>query len=203
MFDRNNAIEIRSKRMNIRCSPKLVVVAVLVCVVLSSPSYGQEPREMEANVQVGMVSGIGTHGTFGGGFGVGLAPRVLGYAELSYIPLGSGSSSVPGLGLQSAASARAINFNLGGQYQFSRAGSVEPYAGVGLGVLHASSSYSTSVGGTIVSGENSSKDLYFNLGGGLRYHVNERWGFRPELMIFAGSNAYVRLGGGIFYRLGR
>jgi hypothetical protein len=188
--------------MNIRCSLKLVVM-VLGCIVMSTPSYGQEPREMEANAQVGIVSGIGTHGSFGGGFGVALMPRVRGYGELSYIPLGGASSSVPGLGLQSGASGKAFNFNVGGQYRFSGFRSTEPYAGFGLGVLHTSTSYSTSFGGTAISGESTSNDLYFNLGGGLRYQVNDRWGFKPELMIFAGSNTYVRLGGGIFYRLGR
>jgi opacity protein-like surface antigen len=105
--------------------------------------------------------------------------------------------------MQAGASAKAFNFNVGGQYQFSRADSMTPYAGFGLGVLHASSSYSSTFGGTTVSGSSSSSDLYFNVGGGLRYFVNERWGLRPEMMIFAGSNTYVRIGGGIFYHFGR
>jgi opacity protein-like surface antigen len=181
----------------------VLVFKVVGCMVLSTVSYGQELRLVEANAQFGIVSGIGTHGSLGGGIGVAVTPRVLGYGEFSYIPLGGGNSSVPALGLQAGGSASAYNFNAGGQYQFPRSGYMAPYAGFGLGILHASSSYSSSFGGMTVSGESSSSDFYFNVGGGLRYFVNERWGLRPELMIFAGSNTYVRLGGGIFYHFRR
>ncbi len=177
--------------------------AIVVCVVMSARSYAQEPRQMEANAQLGIGSGIGTHGSFGGGMGVALTPRIRGYGEFSYIPLGGSSSSVGPLGLQVGGSARAYNFNLGGQYELSRSGSMAPYAGAGLAILHGSSSFSSSFGGTTVSGSSSSNDVYFNVGGGLRYFVNERWGWRPEVMLFAGPNTYVRLGGGIFYHFGR
>jgi opacity protein-like surface antigen len=127
----------------------------------------------------------------------------MGYGEFSYIPLGGASTSVPAFGLEAGGSARAYNFNAGGQYQFSRSKNMTPYAAFGLGLLHASSSYSRTFNGVTVSGSGSSSDLYFNIGGGARYPVNERWGFKPEFMIFAGSNTYVRFGGGIFYNLGR
>ncbi len=182
---------------------KTFIKAIVLCILMSRVSYAQEPRQMEANAQVGIVSGIGTHGSFGGGLGVALNPRFLGYGEFSYIPLGSASNSLPAFGLQAGGSARAFNFNVGGQYRFSRSGEMEPYAGAGLGVLHASSNYSTSFGGMTISGEGSSNDLYFNVGGGLRYFANDRWGLRPEFMIFAGSNTYVRIGAGIFYHFGR
>jgi len=176
--------------------------AIVACLITSTPSYAQEPRRVELNAQLGIVSGLGTHGSFGGGVGMDLTRRIRGYGELSYIPLGGANSSFAGFG-EADASAKAINFNVGGQYQFRRAGRVEPYAGLGLGMLHVSSSYRSSFLGVTVSGESSSNHFYVNLGGGLRYHVSERWGFRPELMIFAGSDAYVRLGGGVFYYLGR
>jgi len=176
---------------------------IVICGLMSVASYAQEPRLTEVNGQVGIVSGIGTHGSFGSGVGVALTSRVLGYGEFSYIPLGGASSSIPALGLQSGGSARAYNFNFGGQYQFPKSDYITPYAGFGLGLLHSSSSYSSSFGGTTVSGNSSSSDLYFNVGGGLRYFVNERWGLRPELMVFAGSNTYVRVGAGIFYHFGK
>jgi hypothetical protein len=180
-----------------------VFVAVVLCVVVSAAVYAQEPRQIEADAQVGLVSGIGTHGSFGGGLGVALTPRVLGYGEVTYIPLGGTSTSVTPLGFQSGASAKAINFNVGARYEFSRTRSMAPYGAFGLGLLHSSSSFSSTFAGTSVSGEASSNDVYFNFGGGLRYFVNDRWGWRPEMMIFAGSNTYVRLGAGVFYYFGR
>jgi hypothetical protein len=96
----------------------------------------------------------------------------------------------------------AFNFNGTLQYQFKRAHALVPYAGAGLGFLHSSFETSSSIPGFSVSTSGSSTDLYFNIGGSARYFVNERWGFRPELMVFAGPNIYVRIAGGIFYRFG-
>jgi len=94
-----------------------MLTALVLCVGMSAASYAQEPRQMEANAQVAIVSGIGTHGSFGGGMGVALAPRVRGYGEFSYIPLGGNTSTVAGL--QAGGSVRAYNFNAGGQYDLS------------------------------------------------------------------------------------
>jgi hypothetical protein len=78
-----------------------------------------------------------------------------------------------------------------------------PYAGAGLGFLRSSFDTSrTGAGPGSFIAEGSSTDMYFNTGGGFRYYVNERWGFRPEFMIFAGSNTYVRFAGGVFYQFG-
>lgn len=187
--------------MRIGCSSMQVFRVLVACLAMSAAAYAQESRQIEANAQVGIVSGIGTHGSFGAGISTPLAERVLGYGEFSYIPLGGSTSTIPGL--QTGAGARAYNFNVGGQYQFSPSGSMTPYAGFGLGMLRTSSSYSSSFGGTTVSGGTSSNDLYFNLGGGVRYFVNEGWGLRPELMIFAGSNTHIRLGAGVFYHFGK
>src|SRR5262245_42080703 len=181
----------------IQWSSMPVFGAIVICVAMSAASYAQEPRQIEADAQVGIVSGIGTHGSFGGGIGVELTPRILGYGEFSYIPLGGTSSTVVApLPVQTEGSARAFNFNVGGRYDFSRSVSMAPYAAFGVGILRSSSSFSSSFGGTTISGSGSSNDFYFNIGGGLRYYVNDRWGWRPEVMVFAGSNTYVRLGGG-------
>ena len=41
------------------------------------------------------------------------------------------------------------------------------------------------------------------LSGGGRYYASDRWGFKPELTLFVGSNTFVRIGGGIFYQFGK
>src|SRR5262249_50791457 len=154
--------ERRAKVKTIRDCSMTVCTAIVICVVMSTASYAQEPRQIEANAQFGIVSGIGTHGSFGGGLAAALTPRVLGYGEFSYVPLGSARSSVPAFGLKAGGSAKAYNFNVGGQYQFPKSDEMTPYAGFGLGVLHSSASYSSSFGGMSVAGKSSSSDLYFN-----------------------------------------
>ena len=175
---------------------RVLAITALVMVACVTSSYGQE-----ITGHLGMVSGIGSHGSFGGSLGVPVTKSLMLAGDLSYIPMGGGSVTV--LGSTTSTSSKAFNFNGTLQYQFKPTGAVVPYAGAGLGFLHSSFDASSNVLGLpSFSAAGSSTDLYFNVGGGLRYFVNGRWGFRPELMVFAGPSTYVRLAGGIFYRFG-
>ena len=158
---------------------------------------------MEATGQIGFVSGIGTHGAFGGSVGGALSEHVLAIGEFLYIPLCSGTGRINGV--TQSVSGRSFSFDGGLQYQFRKHGSMVPYAGVGLGLLHSSvsSSSSFSFQGFNFSTGGSSNDFYANLGGGVRYYMTEQWGFRPEFTIFAGSNTFVRSGAGVFYQFGK
>src|SRR5262245_14376084 len=182
---------------------RLIVMMALVAAT-SIASYGQntEPRSMEVTGHLGIISGIGSHGSCGGSIGGPITDRLVLSGDLSYIPLGG--SSVTFFGSTTTTSAKAFNFNGTLQYQFNPVRVAVPYAGAGLGFLHSSvSTTSTGVGlGGALNAQGSATDLYFNVGGGLRYHVDKRWGFRPEFMVFAGSNTYVRVAGGIFYQFG-
>jgi len=152
---------------------------------------------------VGILSGIGTHGVVGGSIAAAIKDRFSMIGELSYIPLGSDSVDV--LGVRTEFSAKAISFNVGGQYQLRGSGKVTPYVGAGVGFLHSSSSsaVTTSFQGFNFTGGSSDTNAYFNVGGGARYHVNDRWGFKPELMLFAGHQTFVRASAGIFYQFGK
>jgi outer membrane protein with beta-barrel domain len=195
----------RKEKMRLKIaeiSGRLVVMTAFV-VITSIASYGQNivPGNMEVTGHLGVVGGIGSHGSFGGSLGAPVTDRLILAGDLSYIPLGGGSVTVLGATMRS--SARAFNFNGNLQYQFNPYHAVVPYAGAGLGFLHSSFNTSSSgVGGSSLNVQGSSTDLYFNTGGGFRYYVKERWGFKPEFMIFAGSNTYVRFAGGIFYQFG-
>src|SRR5262245_23761718 len=190
--------------MRLKFSNVSRMVAITVFVVVTSiASYGQKlaPGQVEVSGNVGVVSGIGSHGSFGGSIGAPVADHLILSGDLSYIPFGGSSATF--FGATSSASAKAFNFNGNLQYEFKPVHTTVPYAGAGLGFLHSSFSSSSSLPGAgSVSIKGSSTDLYFNVGGGLRYYVSSRWGFRPELMIFAGSDTYVRFGAGIFYKFG-
>ena len=182
---------------------RVLAIAAFVIVASVASSYGQgiAPGNMEVTGHLGIVSGIGSHGSFGGSLGIPVRDNFILSGDLSYIPMGGGNVTTPSS--TTSASAKAINFNGTLQYQFKRTHAGVPYAGAGLGFLHSSFETSGNVLGVpSFSVASSSTDLYFNIGGGLRYFVNERWGFRPELMVFAGPSTYIRLAGGIFYRFG-
>jgi hypothetical protein len=180
---------------------RVLAITAFVVVASVASSYGQGVTgNMEVTGHLGMVSGIGSHGSFGGSLGIPVANNLSVFGDLSYIPMGGVSATVAGATTSSGA--RAFNFNGTLQYQFKQTQAIAPYVGAGLGFLRSSFDASSSIPGASFNATGGSTDLYFNFGGGLRYFVNERWGFRPELMIFAGPNTYVRIAGGIFYRFG-
>jgi outer membrane protein with beta-barrel domain len=184
---------------------RIALIATVGLFVMAGVGYGQDMQkgQIEATGQIGFVSGIGTHGAFGGSVGGAVNEHVLVYGEFLYIPLGSSTVSV--LGVNRSVSARAFNFDGGLQYQFRKYGSMVPYAGVGLGLLHSTADISNNFTfqGLNFSTGGSSNDFYVNLGGGVRYYVNEQWGVRPEFTIFAGPNTFVRIGAGVFYHFGK
>jgi hypothetical protein len=183
---------------------KSITIAIVSCLALASAGYGQDMAEgqVEATGLVGIVTGNGTHGTVGVNAGKAVRERVFAYGEFFYVPGGGGSFESPGF--EASSSSRGIGFNAGAQYMFPTSGMWKPYAGGGLGVVHGSVSFSTTVGGVVINeGRISNTDFFVNFGGGLRYYINDRWGFKPEVMIFAGGDTFVRLAGGLFYHFGK
>ena len=185
--------------MMLRIVQKLCRMALLALfvVITSVVSYAQ--GQVEVTGHLGVVGGIGSHGSFGASIGAPVADRLIVLGDLSYIPMGGQTIQFNGSTIQS--SAKGINFNASLQYEFQPTRAVVPYAGAGLGLLRTSFSASSTGPGSFNAG-GSSTDLYFNFGGGLRYYINERWGIRPELQMFAGTDTYARFAGGIFYQFG-
>jgi len=114
-----------------------------------------------------------------------------------------GGGSVEAFGFRSGGSAKAYDFNFGAQYLFPKSGTLSPYAGAGLAILHNSVKYSTTVGSTTTTVSASGTDAYLSLGGGARYYTSDHWGFKPEIMLFVGSNTFVRISAGLFYQFGK
>jgi hypothetical protein len=183
----------------------MIALTVATLFLMTSFAYAQEIEkgQLEATGQIGFVSGIGTHAAVGASVAGGLSDRFLVSGEFLYIPLGS--STVTILGNTTSVSARAYNVDGGVQFLFQKYGSIVPYAGAGLGLLHSSASVSStfSFQGFNFSTGGSSNDFYANFGGGVRYFVTPQWGIRPELTIFAGSNTFVRIGAGVFYQFSK
>jgi hypothetical protein len=196
-------VEWKGNEMSLKIPVVLGRLMVVMAFVLvgNVAGYGQGLGAIEAAGHLGIVDGIGSHGSFGGSLGAPLTENLAAFADLSYIPMGG--SRVTVFGSTMSASAKAFNFNGTLHYQFKPTRAVVPYVCAGLGFLHSSfESSNTGLGSNSFSVSGGSTDMYFNVGGGFRYYVRERWGFRPEFMVFAGSNTYVRLAGGIFYQFG-
>ncbi len=184
------------------CLRYVVVLLGLLAGVVPLVAADTEPGTPEVSAYGGVVAGIGTHWTGGGGLAYAVTARLLAVGEFSYIP--GGGQKFEGLGYATKWSARALDFNGGVHYELPlRDPKVVPYVGAGVGALHQSGSATVTVAGITVSAEASATDLYFNFGGGLRYYVSDRWGMRPELKVFAGGETFMRLAVGIFYQFGK
>lgn len=157
----------------------------------AADEYGLSKGETEAAGFVGFADG---ELTLGGTVGKAVTDKIFVLGDLGYIAGGSASAA----GFRT--SAHALTFGAGMQYNFRNAfkGNPKfvPYAGAGLSLVRVSAS--ASGGGISASASDSS--LMLNLGGGLRYYMTPKWGFRPELMIFAGDGSFVRAAVGIFYQ---
>lgn len=184
-----------------------VIAAAVGCLILSASAYAQnlEKGNWETTGQVGLVTGIKTHASFAGAAGRAITDRIFVLGEFGYIPLGGASASGVGAGggLNFDAGGKVLTFMAGGQYQFGQKSSFVPYAGLGLGFVHSSFSATTNLNGSVTDFDVSSDDFYMNFGGGARYYVKDKWGFKPEFMVFAGTDTFFRFAVGVFYQFGR
>jgi hypothetical protein len=188
-----------------RIASCVIVAAFGLLGAAAAHAQTMEKGQVEVTGQAGFVAGIGTHGSLAGKVGGAVNDRVFVFGELGWVPLGGASTSgtTPGGFFEFASSGRILTFMGGAHYQFRESRSFIPYAGGGLGVVHGSGSVTSTVGGSTTSTSFSSSNFYASLGGGARYYVTSRWGFKPEMMIFVGDDTFVRLAGGIFYQFGR
>jgi hypothetical protein len=181
----------------------IIVIVLIIGSISVTAGYGQdlEKGDAEATGQIGLVAGIGTHASIAGSVGSAVRERVFAFGEFSYIPLGGGT--IEAFGFKSGGSAKALGFNFGGQYLFPKMGSLAPYAGGSLEILHSTVSYTATFQGTGVVGSSSGTDVYLGLGGGARYYTSGPWGVKPEVTLFVGPNTYVRFAAGLFYQFKR
>ncbi|MDX1984860.1 MAG: outer membrane beta-barrel protein [Bryobacteraceae bacterium] len=168
----------------------LALAAVCACP-MAAEDNAIEKGESEAVGFAGLADG---NLTMGGAFGKGVTDKIFAYGELSFLK--GDSASFNGV----KASSNAIGFGGGAQYNFNKLFKSNPrwvpYAGAGLSLFRFSAK--SSFGG--VSASASATDLFLNFGGGLRYYMKPNWGFRPELMIFAGDGSFIRATVGLFYQ---
>jgi hypothetical protein len=184
-----------------------VIAAAVACLVVASSGYAQQldKGSIETTGQVGIATGIGTQASFAGTIGTAVTSKVFVLGEFGWIPLGgaNASGSTPGGSFELSTGGKVLSFMAGAQYQFNETRSFVPYAGAALGLVHASADFESSVPGSAQNVHVSSNNFYVSFGGGARYYVKDRWGFKPEFMVFAGEDTFFRFGAGIFYQFGR
>ncbi len=151
----------------------------------------------------GLIAGAGTHPVAGASFGLATSSHLMPVFEFSYMSLGSDilKPPFPITEASTVSDSRAYDFNAG-LHILLPVKSIKPvpYLAVGLGAVHAIFNEVHAPFLPRSSGEYSDTRFAFHAGGGLRFHVTDRLGIRPELKIFTGPSTYARLSVGVFYR---
>ena len=160
------------------------------------------PGQTEAAVFVGGVTDGGGL-TFGGGIHYAYDSRWLFVGEVSFLTGGNDFVvAVPGAGINVESNALSVDLNA--HYLFPRSTNREltPYLLVGLGIMRASASTSTTPpfeASTSVS----DVEAGLNVGAGARWQGGVNWGLQPELKVFVSDNSSVRFIVGVYYQFGR
>lgn len=178
----------------------LVVLAGLS--VFSMFTFGQGFEVSGFGGGMTMDSGIGTHGVYGGSGAFRLGDNIHFFGDFSFAHLIS-ESVATGTGSTIGASAKLANYGGGVDFSFrSSSSKLRPYVTAGLGIGH----FSVSGDGISATLDNA---LYGEIGGGVRYHLGEHWGLKPEVRYvhYSGAtssliNATVASSNAVVYTVG-
>lgn len=136
-----------------------------------------------------------TPAAFGAALGYGLTPRVSVEGELSFVPGGS-----QGVITEFDTSLWALTGNVLYHFANDPDRDFTPYVAAGLGLLHGNAEVEDV---TPIVDDDTSNAFSWNLGGGVKAAMNERWGLRADLRFFNGddfASDHWRLYGGVILR---
>ena len=193
----------------------LVVWLVMVPAPLLAQrsSSGKGPVAPELAIFGGGVFGNGSHRTIGGSVGIAIKSRWVALFEYAHTPTGLNSFYRPpcvAILCESITDSRESEFSAVGHGNFSSQNArLVPYGLGGVGRLKSSAD----VSGTMrrFTPDGVVRDPYvarrqndawvFQVGGGLRLYMSDRWGLRPEVKFFVGGQRrFTRASMGIFYQ---
>jgi opacity protein-like surface antigen len=168
--------------------------------VLAALALGQsgETEISEVAAYAGGIFGVGTHPAGGMTFTTALSRYTSFGAELGFASLGSEGFRTP-VGSQ-VSRARLFDFNGHVHVRIPVRRYWEPYIAIGAGLLHSTSELIvTTAAGNMVE-DSSDNNFAFQIGGGLRYFIGEKWGVRPEWKYYASERNFSKLSIGVFYQ---
>ncbi len=155
-----------------------------------------------ASFSAGGVFGVGAHGSVGGSLAAPVSRYLVPFIDVSYSPLISYAYTYgadgTGKGLYRSA---MVDANGGVKVRFTSKRDWVPYIGLGVGLLHFSSSDYTSGFGATATVNQSRNELAGNASVGALYYVTQHVGFQMEFKGYAARyNRFMRATAGIFYQ---
>lgn len=148
----------------------------------------------------------GTKPLGGCGLGIALSRDFLITGEFLYNQFAGADVTVPvprSTPVKVGVHSNIMNVMGGFQYQIPvKSSRVVPYLAGAVGLAHERFSADVPAGG-IGNFSTSNNDFTQDFGGGVRFYVSKRWGFRPEFKgVHIPDATFYRVSGGIFYQFG-
>ena len=174
-------------------------IQALILFVLMTPALFAFQTESEGEVSAfgGGTFGLGTHPSVGGSTGLQFSKYGIALVETVFTPMGE--DTLRKRTGEPASSSRLYDFNTSFHIQVPVREKIVPYGIVGIGLLFDSFKAATGPNGAVVGFDEF--NFAFHTGGGVRYHVTENWGIRPEFKVIVSHRTFTRLTVGVFYKL--
>ena len=154
----------------------------------------------ELAVYGGGTSGIGTHSLMGASSGIAFSRYALAMLDVSYSRFGNDMlRDWPG---RQAQNSNLYDFNVSAHIRIPINRKWAPYAIAGPSVMWNSyEQLVTGAGGSTSTTSRDDVNFGFHTGGGVRYHINENWGIRPEVRVIISNQTYVAFSLGVFFNV--
>jgi hypothetical protein len=181
------------------CYSIMLVLGLLTAPLAQAQSDEKDIGEL--SVYSGGAFGDGTHAFVGGGAGYAFARYGIGLFNVSFSPLGNDTlRHLPGLDSKGS---HLYDFNYSIHIRYPINSQWAPYGIVGPSVIWNGYSYGVvGANGVRIYVHKDDANFGFHTGAGVRYHVNDHWGVRPEAQVVISARTYLVLSVGFFFNVG-
>ncbi len=154
----------------------------------------------ELAAYAGGTSGIGMHSFVGASSGIAFSKYSLAMVDVSYSRFGN--SMLRYWPDRQARDSNLYDFNVSAHIRYPINRRWAPYGIIGPSVLWNSyEQYSTGSGGNTVTVRRDDVNFGFHTGAGVRYHISENWGIRPEVRVVISNQTFVAFSLGFFFNV--
>ncbi len=177
-------------------------LAIVVLAGASAVSLCAQSDETggELTAYAGGTSGIGMHSFVGASSGIAFSKFAVAMLDVSYSRLGN--SMLRYWPDRQARDSNLYDFNVSAHIRFPVNRRWAPYGIVGPGILWNSyEQYATGSAGNTLTVRHDDVNFGFHTGGGVRYHLGENWGIRPEVRVVISNQTFVAFSLGFFFNV--
>ncbi len=177
------------------------IVVLLLGLTLFSPLHlvaqSGESGTGELALSGGGTFGIGSHPFAGGSSGIAFSRWAVAMLDFGYNHLGNQTLIDQPANTTRDSNLYDFGFTLHLRYPVNEKWA--PYAIIGPGMLW--NHYVRAPGNSATYVPRDDVRYATHTGAGLRYHISEKWGVRPEVKITVGSRTYTTVSVGVFFNV--